>query len=142
MKKITKSDMLDMSIRSYVLAMTAKKKDSAVCEELCRHPEAICLARAGLIPSDQAQQTAELFRILGNTTRVRMLQTLLKGEMCVCDIAAVVKMGQSAISHQLRVLRAARLVKYRREGKNAWYSISDEHIASLLCQGIEHIQHP
>ena len=122
--------------------MAPKKKDSAICEELCKHPETICLAKAGLISDSQAQRTAELFRILGDATRVKMLQALVKSEMCVCDIAAVVKMGQSAISHQLRVLRSARLVKYRREGKNAWYSLNDEHIASLLCQGIEHIQHP
>lgn len=122
--------------------VTVKKKDSAICGELCKHAELICLAKARLIPNSQAQQTAELFRILGDTTRVKMLQVLVEREMCVCDIAAVVKMGQSAISHQLRVLRNARLVKYRREGKNAWYSINDEHVASLLSQGIEHIQHP
>lgn len=134
-------DILHMSTCSCVLDMAAKKKNFAICEELCKHPETICLTKAGLISDAQAQQTAELFRILGDPTRVKMLQALAKREMCVCDISAVVKMGQSAISHQLRVLRGARLVKYRREGKNAWYSINDEHIASLLCQGIEHIRH-
>jgi DNA-binding transcriptional ArsR family regulator len=61
--------------------------------------------------------------------------------MCVCDIANVIDMGQSAVSHQLRLLRTAQLVKYRKEGQNAWYSLSDDHIATLLYQGIEHIQH-
>ena len=120
----------------------AKKKDSAVCEGLCKHPETICLAKAELISNALAQQAAGLFKILGDPTRVKMLQALVKREMCVCDLAVVVKMGQSAVSHQLGTLRGARLVKYRREGKNAWYSINDEHIASLLCQGLEHIQHP
>jgi len=126
---------------SSILDMPVKKKDSAVCEGLCKHPETICLAKAELISDVHAQQAAELFKVLGDTTRVKMLQALVKREMCVCDLAAVVRMGQSAVSHQLRALRGARLVKYRREGKNAWYSINDEHIASLLCQGIEHTQH-
>jgi DNA-binding transcriptional ArsR family regulator len=120
----------------------AKKKDSAVCDGLCKHPETICLAKAELVSNLYAQQAAKLFKVLGDPTRVKMLHALIKREMCVCDLAAVVKMGQSAVSHQLRALRGARLVKYRREGKNAWYSINDKHIASLLCQGIEHIQHP
>ena len=120
----------------------AKKKDPAICEGLCKHPEAICLAKAELISDSHAQQAAGLFKVLGDPTRVKILHALIKREMCVCDLADVVKMGQSAVSHQLGTLRGARLVKYRREGKNAWYSINDEHIASLLCQGLEHIQHP
>lgn len=119
----------------------AKKKDPAVCEGLCRHPDTICLAKAELLSGAQAQQAAGLFKTLGDPTRVKMLHALMKREMCVCDLAAVVKMGQSAVSHQLRALRGARLVKYRREGKNAWYSINDKHVASLLCQGLEHTQH-
>lgn len=120
----------------------ANKKNPVVCAGLCKHPEIICLAKADLISDAQAQQAAGLFKTLGAPTRVKMLQALVKREMCVCDLAAVVKMGQSAISHQLRVLRGARLVKYRREGKNALYSINDEHVAALLCQGLEHTQHP
>lgn len=119
-----------------------KKKDPAVCEGLCRHPDTVCLAKAELVSDSCAQSAAALFKVLGDPTRVKMLHALLKREMCVCDLAAVVKMGQSAVSHQLRTLRGARLVKYRREGKNAWYSINDEHVASLLCQGLEHAQHP
>lgn len=119
-----------------------KNSDPAVCEGVCKHPEAICLAKAELISDAAAQQAAGLFKILGDPTRVKMLHALVKREMCVCDLAAVVKMGQSAVSHQLRALRGARLVKYRREGKNAWYSINDKHVASLLCQGLEHTKHP
>lgn len=113
----------------------------ACCEELCEHPQLICLAKAELIDEDVAQRVAELFRILGDSTRVKILQVLAKREMCVCDIAAVVNMGQSAVSHQLRLLRNARLVKYRKEGKNAWYSLNDDHVNGLLRQGIDHVLH-
>ena len=118
-----------------------KQTDNDVCEELCEHPQAISLAKSELIPEEQAQQVADLFKILGDTTRLKILQVLSKREMCVCDIANVIDMGQSAVSHQLRLLRTAQLVKYRKEGQNAWYSLSDDHIATLLYQGIEHVQH-
>jgi len=111
------------------------------CEELCEHPQAICLAKAELIADEDAQRVSETFKILGDTTRVKILQILSKRELCVCDIAAVIQMGQSAVSHQLRMLRTARLVKYRKEGTLAWYSLNDEHIATLLAQGLEHIHH-
>ncbi|SDF29572.1 ArsR/SmtB family transcription factor [Sporomusa acidovorans] len=112
-----------------------------VCEELCEHPQNICLARAEALPDEEVQQIAEVFKILGDMTRLKILHALSKRELCVCDIAAVVNMGQSAVSHQLRLLRGARLVKYRKEGKMVWYSVDDDHVATLLAQGIEHIQH-
>lgn len=88
---------------------------------------------------EEAYDVAELFKVLGDQTRVRILFTLIKDEMCVCDIAQLLDMTQSAISHQLRVLKQARLVKYRREGKTVFYSVSDEHVATILSMGIEHI---
>lgn len=118
-----------------------KKLECDLCEQACEHPPNICLARAELIDDTTAQRAAETFKILGDPTRVKILQILSKRELCVCDIAAVLEMGQSAISHQLRILRSARLVKYRREGKMAWYSIDDDHIANLLYQGLQHIDH-
>ncbi len=121
--------------------MPIKKKERAVCEVSCDHPETVSLAKKELIPARQAQQAAELFKALGDATRVKMLRALAKRELCVCDISAVIKMSQSAVSHQLRVLRGARLVKYRKEGKRAWYSINDRHVAALLLQGIEHVRH-
>lgn len=121
--------------------MAMKKKDREFCEVLCEHPETVRLAKKELIPARQAQQAAELFKVLGDATRVKTLQILVKRELCVCDIAAVIEMSQSAVSHQLRVLRGARLVKYRRDGKMAWYSINDKHVAGLLLQGIEHVRH-
>lgn len=88
---------------------------------------------------EQTYDVSELFKVLGDATRVKILFTLLNDEMCVCDIAQLLEMTQSAISHQLRVLKQARLVKYRREGKSVIYSVSDEHVATILNMGIEHI---
>lgn len=118
-----------------------REQECDMCEETCEHPNTICLAKADAISDDEAQQIAEVFKILGDTTRVKILQALSKRELCVCDLAAVVNMGQSATSHQLRILRNVRLVKYRKEGKMVWYSLDDNHIATLLSQGIEHVQH-
>ncbi len=112
-----------------------------VCEQVCEHPQAIERVRAEALGDAKAQQVAEIFKMLGDATRVKILHTLAKEELCVCDIAAVIGMGQSAVSHQLRLLRGARLVKYRKEGKMAWYSLDDDHVVVLLSQGIEHINH-
>ena len=87
------------------------------------------------------QELADLFKVLGDPTRIRILQQLLNKEMCVTDIAESMGMGQSAISHQLRVLRQARLVTFRKEGKTVMYSLNDEHVVMLLSQGIEHVSH-
>lgn len=111
------------------------------CEQLCEHPELICLARATLPEADTIVTLAETFKILGDPTRLKILHVLSNREMCVCDIAAAVTMGQSAISHQLRILRSARLVKYRKDGKSAWYSLDDDHVLSLMRQGLDHINH-
>jgi len=115
--------------------------ETDVCKQLCEHPQSICLAKAEMLFDEDARQIAETFKILGDATRIKILHALSRRELCVCDIAAVVAMGQSAVSHQLRLLRGARLVKYRREGKMVWYSLDDTHIALLLVQGIEHVKH-
>ena len=88
---------------------------------------------------EEVYDLAELFKVLGDQTRVKILFTLIKGEMCVCDIAELLEMTQSAISHQLRVLKQARLVKYRREGKTVYYSVTDSHVSTILSMGMEHI---
>ncbi len=121
--------------------MQTKECPEDICEQLCEHPQIICIAKKESISDHEAQQVAEIFKLLGDPTRVKILQALTKRELCVCDIAAVIEMGQSAVSHQLRLLRNARLVRYRREGKMAWYSLDDEHVRSLLSQGIDHIKH-
>ena len=94
------------------------------------------------IDADTAQHLADLFKTLGDPTRIKILSLLTKAEeMRVYDIADSLTMGQSAISHQLRVLRSARLVKFRRDGKEVLYSIDDDHVMKLLGQGLEHVQH-
>ena len=84
---------------------------------------------------------AELFKILGDPTRLKIVQLLLENEMCVNNIAETMGMGQSSISHQLRVLRQARLVTYRKEGKTAYYSLNDDHVEGLVRMGMDHVAH-
>ena len=84
---------------------------------------------------------AELFKILGDPTRLKIVELLLENEMCVNHIAETMGMGQSAISHQLRVLRQARLVIYRKEGKTAYYSLNDDHVEGLVRMGMDHVAH-
>ena len=83
---------------------------------------------------------AELFKVFGDTTRIRILYVLFEAEMCVCDIAQILNMTQSAISHQLRVLKQARLVRSRREGKQIYYSLADDHVRTIIGQGMDHIE--
>lgn len=82
---------------------------------------------------------AELFKVFGDTTRIKILWALAESEMCVCDIAVLLNMTQSAISHQLRVLKQSRLVKYRKDGKIVFYSLDDEHVKQIFNQGLVHI---
>jgi DNA-binding transcriptional ArsR family regulator len=121
--------------------MKKKHYDITICEQLCDHDQNVCLAKAEMHPKEDTKQVAEIFKILGDPTRIKILHALFKRELCVCDIVAVVAMEQSAVSHQLRLLRGARLVKYRKEGKMVWYSLVDKRISLLLAQGIEHIKH-
>ena len=88
---------------------------------------------------EELQNLAEFFRVFGDSTRIRILYALSQSELCVCDIASLLGMGQSAISHQLRILKQMRLVKFRREGKSVLYSLADGHIQTILAQGMEHI---
>jgi len=88
-----------------------------------------------------ALRLSEIFKVLGDPTRIKIIYALSKYEMCVCDIADALGMSQSAISHQLRLLRNLKLVKYRREGKSAIYSLDDDHILQLFNQGMEHVKH-
>ena len=84
-------------------------------------------------------ELAELYKIFGDSTRIKILFVLFQSEMCVCDIARVLNMSSSAISHQLRVLKTSQLIKFRREGKSIFYSLADDHVRTILGQGMEHI---
>ena len=95
----------------------------------------------GCMPEDEMlYDLAELFKVFGDTTRVKILYALFSNEMCVCDIANLLGMTNSAISHQLRVLKQARLVKFRKEGKVVYYSLDDNHISQIFDCGLNHIQ--
>ena len=92
------------------------------------------------MPEDEIlYDLAELFKIFGDSTRIKILYVLFESEMCVCDIAKLLGMTQSAISHQLQVLKKSKLVKYRREGKTVFYSLADSHVRAILGQGMEHV---
>ena len=112
-----------------------------LCEERIVHEDTINHAKLHLLSEETAQNLADTFKVLGDKTRINILNLLTMNEMCVCDIADTLEMGQSAISHQLRVLRSARLVKFRKDGKEAWYSLDDDHVVSLMKQGLDHIRH-
>jgi len=111
------------------------------CTINCIHSEKVEKARRIMLPEENIYRLAETFKTLGDPTRIKIINALQRGEMCVCDLAAVLEMGQSAISHQLRVLRNLRLVKFRKDGKIAYYSLDDDHILGLFKQGLEHVRH-
>ncbi|MHB1654378.1 MAG: ArsR/SmtB family transcription factor [Desulfitobacteriaceae bacterium] len=115
-----------------------KNVENPVCEIVCVHHEVIDKYSDQLITLDRANNLSELFKTLGDPTRVRMMDALAKSEFCVCDLAELLGLSQSATSHQLRVLRNNALVKYRREGKMVYYSVHDPHVLELYRQGLEH----
>ena len=110
------------------------------CEEKTIHPEQVDSVVKDLPPDEMLFDLAELFKIFGDSTRIKILYVLFEAELCVCDIAAVLGMSQSAISHQLRTIKQARLVKNRREGKTIYYSLADDHVYRIINQGFEHIK--
>lgn len=116
------------------------KEEAPMCEWQETHPQAIERVKTTLPEEDTMLDVSELFKVLGDSTRCRILFVLLVSEMCVCDLSQLLSMSVSAVSHQLRILRQARLVRYRRQGKTVFYSLADEHVRTLLSQGIEHVQ--
>lgn len=104
------------------------------------HEDAVNKARQNMLNEDDVYDLAEFFKVFGDMTRIKILNALVTTEMCVCDIAALLGMNQSAISHQLKVLKQARLIKYRRDGKVIYYSLDDEHIEQIIDQGLVHIR--
>ena len=110
------------------------------CDEHCTHAAIIRRVEPDLPEEEKLYDLAELFKIFGDSTRIRILYVLFEAEMCVCDIAEVLSMTQSAISHQLRLLKQAKLVKNRREGKTVYYSLADDHVRTIIDQGMEHIE--
>jgi DNA-binding transcriptional ArsR family regulator len=109
------------------------------CESSCPHEDVISQVSKTMPDDEILYDLAELFKIFGDSTRIKILYALFEAEMCVCDIAQLLGMSQSAISHQLRALKQSKLVKYRREGKTVFYSLADGHVRSIIGQGMEHV---
>jgi DNA-binding transcriptional ArsR family regulator len=110
------------------------------CEARGIHPEQVARGRSLLLPDEVYGELAELFRALGDSSRAKIVYSLLQQELCVCDLAAVVGLSESAVSQHLRILRALRLVRSRREGKVVYYSLDDDHIRLLLRVSQEHLE--
>lgn len=117
----------------------APNDDDIVCEALEIHNDAVAKAKGFMPPSDTVEGLADFFKIFGDGTRVRILLALDSGEMCVCDISETLGMSMSAVSHQLRMLRDAKLVTSRREGRSIYYSLCDDHVRIVLETALEHI---
>lgn len=112
---------------------------SPCCDISVIHEDVVEEVRQSLPPDEELFNLAELFKVFGDTTRIRILYALFQSEMCVCDIAHLLGMTQSAISHQLRVLKQSKLVKFRKEGRVVYYSLDDDHIKAIFDQGYQHI---
>ena len=109
------------------------------CDYIHIHEDVVEKVRREMPSEDTLYGLCELFRVFGDSTRIRILYVLFEAEMCVCDIAQLLGMTQSAISHQLRALKNARLVKGRREGKTVFYSLADDHVKTIIDQGLDHV---
>lgn len=113
----------------------------STCAETHVHEDRVQDARRRLVGPEQAGQLADIFRALSDPTRVRIVSLLAGAELCVCDLSAALEMSQSAVSHQLRTLRDLRLVRWRRDGRQVFYTLDDEHVADLFARALEHIRH-
>lgn len=112
--------------------------DKDICQVSCVNLERVERVARALPDADRLAETAEIFKVLSDPTRLRLLFALLEDELCVCDLAEFVDASPSAVSHQLRLLRAARLVRSRREGKMIYYRLDDDHVSRLLREGLVH----
>lgn len=116
-----------------------KEEIEGCCGAYQIHEDIVKNVRDVLPQEEMLYDLAELFKVFGDSTRIKILYVLLESEMCVCDIAELLHMTQSAISHQLRVLKQSSLVKFRRDGKTIFYSLADDHVATILSQGMDHV---
>ena len=118
----------------------SENKAADCCEEDCIHENLLKIVNEKMPAETELYDLSELFKVFGDSTRIRILFVLFEAEVCVCDLANALNMTQSAISHQLRILKANKLVKSRREGKSVFYSLSDDHVRTLIAMGLEHIE--
>lgn len=115
------------------------QNDEGTCDIKVIHKESIERAKDALLDQDTYMELAETFKLFGNPTRLKILSLLTMEDLCVCDLSETLNMSQSAVSHQLRILRERNLVKYNKEGKQARYSLADKHVIEILRIGIEHV---
>jgi DNA-binding transcriptional ArsR family regulator len=124
-----------------ISASAASEISASECETPhSSDPEALSRLRTRLLGAATVDSVADVFRLLGDRTRVRLVDALTHGERCVCDLAALVGLSESAVSHQLRLLRAAHLVRVRRAGRMAFYSLDDHHVVGLLHDTRKHVE--
>ena len=115
------------------------KPEIEVCKTLVIHEELVLKAQHNMPDEYMIRRTGDFFKVLGEPTRIKIINALFYSEMCVCDIAAVMNMKQSAVSHQLKILKQANLVRYRKDGKIVYYSLCDEHVKLVYEQGMLHV---
>ena len=109
------------------------------CDVPAVHSDLVSEVRARLPEENSMQDLAELFKVFGDSTRIRILFVLFEAEVCVCDLAAALNMTVSAVSHQLKILKQAKLIKSRRDGRSVFYSLADDHVRTIVSQGMDHI---
>ena len=114
--------------------------DVECCDFYQVHDDVVKAVKEKMPDEDELYDLAEIFKVFGDSTRIKILYVLFEQEMCVCDIAQLLNMTQSAISHQLKILKQAKLVRSRREGKSVFYSLADGHVRTIIAQGREHIE--
>lgn len=114
--------------------------DVECCDTFCLHEDSLKIVNEKMPAEEELYDLAELFKVFGDSTRIRILFVLFEADVCVCDIAEALNMTQSAISHQLKILKQSKLVSSRREGKSVFYSLADGHVRTIIAQGREHIE--
>jgi DNA-binding transcriptional ArsR family regulator len=129
-----------MHRRSYIDSTLAGARRSDACEIEFVDEKRVRRAQRAMKPTADVELLAETFRVLGDPTRVRITHALSREELCVCDLANLLGLSQSTVSHSLRALRQLKLVRYRKEGKIAYYALDDEHIKQLLDVGFDHVE--
>ncbi len=129
-----------MNNYSYERLIAMQRRETIPCCETVHTDHPLHEMQAQMPNEEVLYDLAELFKIFGDSTRIRILYALFEKELCVCDIARLLDMTQSAISHQLRILKQSKLVKYRREGKAMFYSLSDNHVRAIINQGLQHVE--
>lgn len=117
----------------------ASERELECCEVGEVHEELLQTVRNNLPPEEQLYDLAELFKVFGDSTRIRILFVFFEAEVCVCDMAAALNMTVSAVSHQLKILKQNKLIKSRRDGRSVYYSLADEHVRAIVGQGMEHV---